>query len=111
MSPQSLELDARESVPPSLSDPSLGAVSGLPPVVSCHGSLTPNMVYTIPPPPSSVFYSREVIERARKLNLHPSQEHMRYAVAQSLTHHERKHRGRSSRSVFSKLRKLGSGRK
>ena len=95
----------RESVCEAL--PHSGA-SGLPPVMSSHRSIAPNMVYTIPPPPASVFYSRTVIEKARKLSLHPSQEHMRYAIAQSLTHHERKH---SSRSVFSKLRKLGSGRR
>ena len=88
--------------------PCASAMSGLPPEVSSHGSIAPNMVYTIPPPPSSVFYSREVIERARKLNLHPNQEHMRYVMAQSLTHNQRKH---SSRSVFSKLRKLGAGKK
>ena len=121
--PEPVEEVAREDVPgldtptvsptPSLREsfsvalPHSGA-SGLPPVVSNHGSIAPNMVYTIPPPPASVFYSRAVIEKARKLNLHPSQEHMRYAIAQSLTHHDRKH---SSRSVFSKLRKLGSGRR
>ena len=59
------------------------------------------MVYIIPPPPVSVFYSREVIEKAKTLNLHPDQEHMRYAVAQSLTHGEHKHA--SSKGVFAKL--------
>ena len=88
--------------------PLSGAASGLPPVVTGRGSIEPNMVYTIPPPPASVFYSREVIERARRLNLHPDQEYMRYSMAQALTHQERKH---SSVGVFAKLRKLGSGRK
>ena len=109
--PVSMELEERKSAPISVGDPTLGAVSGLPPILSSHESLQPNMVYTIPPPPASVFYSREVIERARKLNLHPSQEHMRYAVAQSLTHNDRKHSSRSGRNVLSKLRKLGSSRR
>ena len=76
----------RESLSPEFDVPSSGAASGLPPIVSGDGSITPNIVYTIPPPLSSVFYLRDVIERAKRLELHPSQEHMRYAVAQSLTH-------------------------
>ena len=82
-----------------------GATSGLPPIVPSNGPLTPNMVYTIPPPPSHVFYSRDVIERAQQLQLHPAQEHMRYGIAQSLTKDVKKN---SSKSVFSKLKKLGS---
>ena len=66
------------------------------------------MVYMIPPPSSSVFFSRDVIEKAKTLHLHPMQEHMRYAVAQSLTHQERKH---ASKGVFAKLKKLGSSKK
>ena len=34
--------------------PLSGAASGLPPVVTGQGSIEPNMVYTIPPPPASV---------------------------------------------------------
>ena len=110
VSPVSVELEERNSAPLSIGDPSLGAVSGLPPVLTSHESLQPNMVYTIPPPPASVFYSREAIERARQLNLHPSQEHMRYPMAQALTHNARKH-SRSGRNVLAKLRKLGSSRR
>ena len=95
------------SIPPPVS--SSAAASGLAPIVSVNQSLTPNMVYTIPPPPASVFYSREVIEKAKTLNLHPNQEHMWYAVAQSLTHGKHKHT--SSKGVFAKLKKLGSSRK
>ena len=86
-----------------------GATSGLPPIVSGDGSITPSIVYTIPPPPSFVFYSRDVIERAKRLELHPSQEHMRYTVTQSLTHADRKHN--TIKGVFAKLKKLGSGKK
>ena len=79
---------------------SAGATSGLPPVVPANASL----VYTLPPPPSSFFYSKEVIDRAQQLNLHPRQEYMRYDLAKALS------RGQSSKdqSVFSKLKKLGS---
>ena len=70
--PELIEEAEREDVPrlvtptvsptPSLREslsevlPHSGA-TGLPPVVSSHGSIAPNMVYTIPPPPASVFYS------------------------------------------------------
>ena len=85
------------------------AIAGQPPIVLLKSPITPNMVYSIPPPPSNVFFSREVIEKAKTLNLHPDQEHMRYAVAQSLTRGERKHT--SSKGVFAKLKKLGSSRR
>jgi len=77
-------------------------------MVPSNGPLTPNMVYTIPPPPSHVFFSRDVIERAQQLHLHPDQEHMRYGIAQSLTKNVKKN---SSKSVFSKLKKLGLGKR
>ena len=81
-----------------------GATSGLPPVVPANAPLEPNIVYTLPSPPRSVFYSKEVIDRAQHLNLHPRQEYMRYDLAKALS------RGQSSKdqSVFSKLKKLGS---
>ena len=88
-----------------------GAGSGVPPVVPVQGLLQPNVVYTIPPPPPAVFYSSEVIQRARNLSLHPSQEYMRYEIAQSLTHKDRKDSKNSkSKGVFAKLRQLGSNK-
>ena len=107
-SPAAVGRQSRESLSPP--NPALsGAGSGVPPVVPVQGSLAPNMVYTIPPPPPAVFYSREVIQRAKNLALHPSQEFMRYEIAQSLTHQDRKH-GKGT-SVFAKLRQLGAGRR
>ena len=107
-SPAAVGRQSRESLSPP--NPALsGAGSGVPPVVPVQGSLAPNMVYTIPPPPPAVFYSREVIQRARNLSLHPSQEYMRYEIAQSLTHQDRKHS--KGKSVFAKLRQLGAGRR
>ena len=70
------------SVPPPVVSSS-AAASGLAPNLSDRQTLTPNMVYTIPPLPPSVFYSRDIIEKAKTLNLHRNQEHIRYAVAQS----------------------------
>ena len=95
------------SIPP-LPVSSLAAFSGLAPTVTGDQPLAPNMVYSIPLLPSSVFFSKDVIEKARTLNLYPLQEHMRYAVAQSLMHNERKH---SSKGVFAKLKKLGGASK
>ena len=95
------------SINPALS----GAGSGVPPVVPVQGLLQPNVVYTIPPPPPAVFYSSEVIQRARSLSLHPSQEYMRYQIAQSLTHKDRKDtKSSKSKGVFAKLRQLGSSK-
>ena len=107
-SPAAVGRQSRESLSPP--NPALsGAGSGVPPVVPVQGSLAPNMVYTIPPPPPAVFYSKEVIQRAKNLALHPSQEFMRYEIAQSLTHQDRKHS--KGKSVFAKLRQLGAGRR
>ena len=87
---------------------SSGASSGLPPVVPEDAPLEPNMVYTLPPPPPrNVFYSEEVINRAKQLHLHPDQEHMRYSIAQSLSRPPPKPK---THGVFSKLKNLGSKR-
>ena len=77
--------------------------SGLAPVVSMQESLQPGMVYTLPSPPSSVFYSEEVIERANKLHIQPKQEYMRYNIAQSLSHRDRKHKKRKFVDRFFKF--------
>ena len=97
------------SIPPPVVSSSVAAVSGLAPSLTHNQAFTPNMVYTIPPPPVSVLHSREVIEKARTLNLYPDQEHMRYVIARSLTHADHKHT--TSKGMFAKLKKLGSGRK
>ena len=80
------------------------ASSGLPLAVPVNSPLEPNMVYTLPFPPRSVFYSKEVIDRAQRLHLHPDQEYMRYDMAKALVNPSSK---RKSHGVFSKL-KLGS---
>ena len=46
------------------------------------------------------FFPQEFIDRGQKLHLHPNQEHMRYNLAQALSHDERKHK---DNGVFSKL--------
>ena len=95
------------SINPALS----GAGSGVPPVVPVQGLLQPNVVYSIPPPPPAVFYSSEVIQRAKNLSLHPSQEFMRYQIARSLTYKDKKNsKDTKSKGVFAKLRKLGSNK-
>ena len=80
---------------------------GFPPEVPVHAPLTPITIYTLPPPPRSVLFTQEVIDRAQKLDLHPDQEYMRYELAQYLTHDGRKH---NSKGVFSNIKKLGSKR-
>ena len=62
-----------------------GAIAGLAPVISLKCPLTHNMVYLIPPPPLNVFYSKEVIEKAKTLHLYHDQEHMTYKIAKTLT--------------------------
>ena len=85
---------------------STGASSGLPPAVPVDAPLEPNMVYTLPPPPKSVFYPKEVIDKARQLNLHPDQEFMRYNLARASSRPPKP----KEQGVFSKLKNLGSKR-
>ena len=88
---------------------SSGASSGLPPAVPVDAPLEPNMVYTLPPPPPrNVFYTKEVIDRAKQLHLHPDQEYMRFNIARALScpPPEPKTQG-----FFSKLKNLGSKRR
>ena len=83
-----------------------GASSGLPTAVPLDAPLEPNMVYTLPPPPRNIFYSKEVIDKAQQLHLHPRQEFMRYDLARALFHQSKP----KEQGVFSKLKKLGSKR-
>ena len=86
---------------------SSGASSGLPPAVPVDAPLEPNMVYTLPPPPKNVFYTKEVIDKAKQLNLHPDQEFMRYNLARALSRPPKP----KEQGVFSKLKNLGSNRR
>ena len=57
---------------PELEDISQSIVGafGLPPELYTDAPIKPNTVYSIPPPPRNIFYSKEVLENARNLNPH-----------------------------------------